>query len=187
MNVKVKCSHCGNYFEREKSVVEFRKKRGMRSYCSRKCVGKDNFNQLEKPPKGVVHPNLVSHTRKNSLTPFRNFFRSAKRRQFSDKGRNDGFDLSVEDLVNQWDEQGGKCPYTGWDLDIRAQSRSAKAEKIKMYHPKRASLDRIDSSKPYTKDNIQFVSLMAQYAKNTWDGNELIEFCEAVVEHNNPY
>jgi len=74
------------------------------------------------------HPqSCLSHPEKNSLTPFRNFFRSAKRRQFSDKGRNDGFDLSVEDLVNQWDEQGGKCPYTGWDLDIRAQSRSAKS------------------------------------------------------------
>ena len=45
----------------------------------------------------------------------------------------------------------------------------------------RASVDRIDSSKGYIKGNIQFVSLVAQYAKNMWDEKELYNFCEAVV------
>lgn len=46
--------------------------------------------------------------------------------------------------------------------------------------PDRASLDRKDSSKGYTPDNIQFVSMMANYAKNRWNDKELFEFCSAV-------
>jgi len=46
--------------------------------------------------------------------------------------------------------------------------------------PDRASLDRIDSSKGYVKGNIQFVSLIAQYAKNDWNGDVIFEFANAV-------
>jgi hypothetical protein len=47
--------------------------------------------------------------------------------------------------------------------------------------PDRASLDRIDSSKGYVNGNIQFVSYMAQIAKNEFSDGELRSFCEAVV------
>ena len=46
----------------------------------------------------------------------------------------------------------------------------------------RASVDRIDSSKGYTKDNIQFVAMIAQYAKHTFTEKELFTFCHAVAE-----
>ena len=46
--------------------------------------------------------------------------------------------------------------------------------------PNRASLDRIDSAKGYIKGNIQFVSLIVQYAKNDWNGKVIFEFAQAV-------
>jgi hypothetical protein len=41
-------------------------------------------------------------------------------------------------------------------------------------------LDRIDSSKGYIFGNVQFVSLMANYAKRDFLEEELLRFCEAV-------
>ncbi len=58
--------------------------------------------------------------------------------------------------------------------------RKLKIEKT----PNRASLDRIDSSKGYTKDNIQFVCLIAQYAKNSWHSDVILNFAKAVVDYN---
>ena len=49
--------------------------------------------------------------------------------------------------------------------------------------PDRASLDRIDSSRGYIKDNIQFVSLIVQYAKNDWEGEVVFEFADAVKNY----
>jgi hypothetical protein len=47
-------------------------------------------------------------------------------------------------------------------------------------------LDRVDSSKEYIKGNIQFVSLISQYAKNNWNENVIFEFAKA-VENNSIY
>lgn len=49
--------------------------------------------------------------------------------------------------------------------------------------PMRASVDRIDSTKDYTMDNIRFVSIMVQYAKNSFTDKELRQFFEAVANH----
>jgi hypothetical protein len=51
-------------------------------------------------------------------------------------------------------------------------------------HPHRPSLDRIDSSKDYTIDNVQLVSARVNVAKNNQHSIEFIEMCRMVVEHN---
>ena len=101
-------------------------------------------------------------------SPFRRIYNSVKNRK---KVCN----ISIYDLREQWEKQKGICPYTGWRLTLPEKS-SSKLRKA----PDRASLDRIDSSKGYTKDNIQFVSLMAQYAKHDWNEVEVIKFFKSV-------
>jgi hypothetical protein len=49
-------------------------------------------------------------------------------------------------------------------------------------HPQLASLDRIDSSKGYIKGNIQFVSVIANYAKNEMTHDEMLYFCKATAK-----
>lgn len=86
------------------------------------------------------------------------------------------FNLTLQDLKDQWDKQNGICPYTGWQMKT---AKCQTKEKIKKT-PDRASLDRIDSKKGYIKGNIQFVSLISQYAKNDWNGEVIFEFANAV-------
>ena len=105
--------------------------------------------------------------------PFRVFLSRAKRR-----GKK--FALTLADLKNQWDRQNGICPYTGWSLILPKTSNERPKKTID-----RASLDRIDSSRGYTKDNIQWVSLAIQYAKHTWTNEELKIVFEAVVKNGN--
>jgi hypothetical protein len=93
------------------------------------------------------------------------------------KQRNKPVEVTLEDLKEVWDRQSGRCPYTDWDLhNPQTTSRPGTA-----HHPRRASVDRKDPAKGYTKVNIQFVSLIAQYAKHLFSDDDLVTFCEAVV------
>lgn len=47
---------------------------------------------------------------------------------------------------------------------------------------KRASLDRIDSSKGYIKGNVEFVCYAINLAKNSFTRDEMKEFLKEVVE-----
>lgn len=49
---------------------------------------------------------------------------------------------------------------------------------------KRASLDRKDPARGYVPDNVQFVCLIANYAKNAFSDEELVLFCKAVAAHS---
>jgi hypothetical protein len=53
------------------------------------------------------------------------------------------------------------------------------------FSARQPSLDRIDSNKGYIKDNIQFLSLIAQFAKNKFEEKDVIEFCKSVVDYQN--
>jgi hypothetical protein len=88
--------------------------------------------------------------------PFLKFLSQARR-----SGKE--FDLTEKDLKDIWERQRGICPYTGIPM-LLPKNSATKLPKT----PDRASLDRIDSKKGYTKDNVQFCSLFAQYAKNEW-------------------
>jgi hypothetical protein len=44
--------------------------------------------------------------------------------------------------------------------------------------PLQASLDRINPKKGYQTDNVQFVSLAANLAKNDWSHNQIAEIWE---------
>jgi hypothetical protein len=124
------------------------------------------------PERGIIS---VEETDK----PFLRHFSLAHRRA---RNKNIEFSITVEDLRQQWNKQGGACDYSGWKLDN--PSRTIEWEGYPQ-HPRRASLDRIDSSKGYTKENVHFVSLIANYAKNEFTSEDLRNFCLAVVAHCN--
>lgn len=86
--------------------------------------------------------------------------------------------ISLEDLKNLWKIQMGKCAYTNINLSLPI-SNSNPNPKISYLM---ASVDRIDSSKPYQKDNIQFVSRNINYAKNNLSHEEMIKFLNLIKD-----
>jgi len=50
-----------------------------------------------------------------------------------------------------------------------------------------ASLDRIDSTKGYTIDNVQWVHTIVNRMKWNTDENEFIKWCDDIYEYNKPH
>ena len=48
----------------------------------------------------------------------------------------------------------------------------------------KASLDRIDSSKGYTKDNVEFVSTSINYMKNSMSKEDTLELIQIIKSNN---
>jgi hypothetical protein len=81
--------------------------------------------------------------------------------------------FTIEDIYNIWILQNKKCKLTGlnigWgDLDDNKNS---------------ASIDRIDSDKGYTLDNIQLVHKDVNLMKNKFDQQYFIDMCKLIVEN----
>lgn len=161
--IEVNCEVCGQKFARKLGEVNRNKKRGNVICCSKSCQGR------------VCVKSLPNDANRDEFSPFRRHYNAIR------NGRNRAECLiTLEDLKDQWDKQQGVCPYTGWSLDNPPTTYRVGEESMLV---NRASVDRIDSSKPYTRDNIQFVALMAQLAKNQWSSDDLVKFCEAVTQH----
>lgn len=82
------------------------------------------------------------------------------------------FNITENDLVNLFNEQKGKCVFTGWNLVIDKNGKKCTA-----------SLDRIDSEQGYSADNIQFVHKHINLMKNAFLQEYFIKMCKAVVKH----
>ena len=167
------CPICGAYFDRNKKEYNRSQKVGRPSYCSRTCSGKANVKSLGNYVGDTSR--ILGYKRKSDeFSKFRYFLRSIKSRTYK-KGKSD---IDLDYLKELWESQEGKCPFTGWDLIL--PNNSSKQESNS---PARASLDRIDNNKGYIKGNVRFVSVMANYCRNTFSDDEVKVFCEAVVKN----
>ncbi len=138
-----------------------------------RILGENNSIDIDNTALKVA-ANVLIKSRRDEYSPFRQHLKLARRRVKSN-GRE--CNITLEYLKQFWKKQDGRCPYTGWKLD-NLQTTSEWDSNI--LHPKTASLDRIDSCKGYVFGNIQFVSVMANYAKRDFLEEELLRFCEAV-------
>lgn len=86
------------------------------------------------------------------------------------------FDLDIKDAWAIFEEQKEKCALSGLPLEF---VRWYKKDRTKQT----ASLDRKDSSKGYTKDNVQWVHKDINIMKNVYSTDDFINYCKLVVEH----
>lgn len=92
------------------------------------------------------------------------------------------FLLQIEDIWDLFLEQHKKCALTGLPISFsNDRVRSQKHNGIKCT----ASLDRIDSKKGYTKENVQLVHKDVNIMKNHFDQDYFIEICKAIVQKHN--
>lgn len=164
----VQCLECGKEYLREKKDIVTGK-----SKSCRKCYSKKRAIKNLKGHIGVF--GNASPTWKGTKDIPYDYFSQCKRGAAS---RNIEFKLKIEDLQNLWDSQKGKCKYTGRDLCFKVGRNRRRGRHDA--DSKLASLDRIDSSKPYTSDNIQFLSAPINLMKGTYSEEEFLNLVKEI-------
>ena len=151
--IEITCNQCNTQFEKPISEYNRNVILNRRNFCSRSCAGKSisNINHLKSVNS---HYDISQHSKNliDEFTRFRYYFRNCNKREKD-------FDLTLQDLKDQWDLQKGICPYTNFQLLLFIPKNNHP------YHLK-ASVDRIDNSKGYIKGNIEFISLPINYLKS---------------------
>lgn len=95
------------------------------------------------------------------------------------KRKNWGHDLTRATFVHLKAKQDNKCHYCGVSLNWEA----APQFKQRLCPPDRVSLDRIDSTKGYTIDNVQLVCDFCNRFKFSYPELELLDYCRRVIAH----
>jgi len=88
--------------------------------------------------------------------------------------RNLEWNLTLDDIADIYERQDKKCALTGWDIQFP-----------EIGHPCNfsCSIDRVDSKKHYTIDNIQLVDGRVNMMKGKWEQDLFIQACKAVSKN----
>jgi hypothetical protein len=167
---KVNCNHCNILFDKENKAFNRSKKLDRKHYCSFSCASKDRIINNPKLKK-----NIKSGSECDQFSPFRKQLSSAKSRAVA---KSLELDITLQDLLDLYELQEGKCALSGIKMIIRKNTGESSNK-----DPFMMSLDRIDPKRGYLKDNIQWVCLIGQFAKNTFTEEDLLKFCRSVCNH----
>jgi hypothetical protein len=110
----------------------------------------------------------------DNKTPYAYYLKNVKRRSVVKKLEFDLNEEFIKDLLEV--KQNNKCAITGCPIKVKSKN-----EESFLYET--ASLDRIDSSKGYTKDNVHWVMLGVNYMKMDCTIEELIKTLDLIKEH----
>lgn len=94
--------------------------------------------------------------------------------------RNKEFSITIDDIDRLYEKQNGKCILTGVNIVFNTCKKLGTAKIIRG----NASVDRKDSSKGYTIENIQLVDKDINIAKQSKSDEDFIKMCEQVVNFN---
>lgn len=86
--------------------------------------------------------------------------------------------VTPQDLAEIWDRQGGKCYWFNIPLDITLLYKDHKDWMPK--HPLAPSIDKIDVSGDYTKDNIVICTRFANFGRNVCDFDRFHEIVKVL-------
>jgi hypothetical protein len=91
------------------------------------------------------------------------------------KARGLCFDITAKDVRELMDIQDGLCALSGQPIRFPLSSKFSTVT---------ASIDRIDNSKGYTKDNIQLVHKKINMLRGKLGVEEFVDLCKMVAEYN---
>jgi len=165
-----KCPHCNKYFELSNFYTSGKKPNGSVKYQSwcKDCIS-IKMKSYHKKTWGKDKLNYVNFKRTKSLRDYISYLRSKaiKRKNTC---------ISLDDLVKIYENQNGKCALTGWDMTMILGNGNVHTN---------ASIDRIDSSKGYVIDNIQFVCRIVNTAKSDLSQEDFINLCKIIINNQN--
>lgn len=152
----LKCACCGKEKPKEDFYPSKQNKRGYGSYC-KVC----HYTKSNQSPNRKQNANTY-YARRKAENPQLFMWKQAKHRAKYDY-KNMDFTIEVEDIVLP-----EVCPYLGVGF-------------IPLDKDYGYSLDRIDSSKGYVKENIRVISYKANRMKSDATEQELISFAKGVL------
>lgn len=100
------------------------------------------------------------------VSPKRYFKNLKKNASRSNRGGVKEFSITLDDILQKLEQQGGKCIYSGVPVSFDDGS---------------LSVDRKDNSIGYTIDNIQIVHRTVNYMKNEIPEETFLDFCYAIT------
>jgi hypothetical protein len=131
--------------------------------------------EFQKPREYVCNKCFNEHRRSNRMGTevtlkerFLELLRSARYRS------SEPCDLDLEHITKLYEKQNGKCFYTGFPMEFRKYGSGRNMYSV--------SMDRIDSSKGYTKKNVVLCCFAANSGKNEYSITEYIKICRSVVD-----
>lgn len=146
----------------------------------------DYFKEKEKEYyKKENNPERYLKYRDNFLKRRAEFSKTA-RGKFSDllsaarsrsKKYNLEFDIDLEFLLKKCEEQNGKCKLTNIDFTFNLKGVQ------KNFNPFNPSIDRIDSTKGYTKDNIRIVCVIVNLSLNEFGEEIFKKMCQSYINY----
>lgn len=89
------------------------------------------------------------------------------------------FEVTQEELWSLYLNQNGKCKLSGMSIDFADTLKEHKEERLTT-----ASLDRIDSSKGYVIDNVQWLHRDINMMKQRFSQEYFINICKHIAENN---
>jgi hypothetical protein len=178
MKVELVCPKCGITYHKDKSEYIRNQKKGRESYCSLNCASRVNFyKNIPEEKRSKYDISKHAHDNVDEYTDFRYTFKLLKCRMKK------SCDLSLNDLKELWEFQGGICPYTG--IKLKLMKHGYAFSDITNSRFEIASLDRIDSSKGYIKGNVCYVSMMINFMKNNMGVESTVDFMRIIANYMN--
>lgn len=162
--VKTRCAHCGKGFYKTKSEFNRTESKNKNHFCGRSCSCAFKNRKVPKDDSGKLPWWGIE------------LYKSAEKR-----ARRSGieFSLSESDMIDVVNVAKGKCHVSGICFDLY----SPIPEKG-MRRPYFPSIDRIDNSKGYHRDNVRLVCQIVNYAMNEFGESLFHKIALAVVVHN---
>ena len=99
--------------------------------------------------------------------------------KFRSTQRSREYSLTFDDVVSKWHAQKGLCALTNFPMTHVITDIKDRSNFVNIYN---ASIDRIDSSLGYVKDNIQLVCAQVNLMKGDLTHEQMAQFCGAISE-----
>ena len=163
--VELPCNQCGQIFLKDESEFKRSESKGMKHYCSLRCIGLSSYEHLKQYDNSS---NLVSDNRRDEYSGLRVHLSRAR-------SRNKDVTVTLQHLKEVWDRQHGRCIYSG--VELVHPIKNELADPIRT-----SSLDRIDSSFGYVDGNVQFISVAMNHMKGTMTHQQTIELINIIKQ-----
>jgi len=180
INRKLKSNSYGKVKRKKETIVRAKIIKAC-SFCSNQFVAKNHHHNIcsNKECKRIGH--LLS-TYKSMSGNWGKYLKSLCRKR-EDEKRSKLF--TVDELMQVLIKQDYKCALSGTQLSCKMELDPNFVGKGKRHlWPTNVSIDRINSTKGYTIDNVQLVCVVLNVAKSNLPQNDYIEWCNKVAEYN---